>query len=377
MPNKSLRITELDGIRGTAILIVLIFHWIISEGGSGILPIYINNLAKFGWSGVDLFFVLSGFLISGILIDAKDSKDYFKVFYLRRFCRILPLYIVVLVLTVIVFYSSLTPESHKWLFGFIHPWQSYLIFAQNFAMAIKNSMGSRMIDATWSLAIEEQFYFTLPFVIRYCREKYLPFLFLTGIILAPIIRISIYLTLGAEDSATANYVLPFCRMDALCFGALGAWMIRQPRTEEILQRFPPYAIYLISLMLFIGFFILSNMRLGFDSFLLISIGYTWIALFYFSVLWIAITRRESVIAAIFRLQILTLFGTLAYGLYLLHQPILGIMHNILRNSSPLITERFAFLVTFLALGVLLIITYLSWTYFEKPLVKFGHQYRYK
>jgi peptidoglycan/LPS O-acetylase OafA/YrhL len=374
---NTVRVLELDGIRGTAILIVLIFHWIVLEGGSGIFPQIIYNLGQFGWSGVDLFFVLSGFLIGGNLIDVKDSKNYYKVFYMRRFCRILPLYFVVLVLAAVIYYSSLPPESHKWLFGSILPWQSYLIFVQNFAMAIKNSMGSKVIDATWSLAIEEQFYLTLPFVVRFFRKEYLPYIFLTGIILAPIIRIGIYLALGSERSGVANYVLPFCRMDALFLGALGAWLIRHPRKEIVLQKFPASGVYCILFILSAGFFVLANRQLGFSSFILISFGYTWIAFFYFSLLWIALTRKASWIAAIFRLRLLTLFGTLAYGLYLFHQPILGVMHGIIRHSSPYVTDPFAFLVTSCALVCLLGLAYLSWTYFEKPIVKFGHKYKYQ
>jgi peptidoglycan/LPS O-acetylase OafA/YrhL len=115
----SKRIPELDGIRGTAILMIVVFHWIGLEGVS-ILPRKIHGLLSFGWSGVDLFFVLSGFLISGILLDPRDSGNYFKVFYVRRFYRILPLYGAVCLLSVAVFYAHLS--THAWLFEGKIPW---------------------------------------------------------------------------------------------------------------------------------------------------------------------------------------------------------------------------------------------------------------
>src|ERR1700689_5530178 len=85
-------VPELDGIRGMAILLVVIFHWGAFDEGHSILPGKLERLLSFGWSGVDLFFVLSGFLIGGILLDVRDSPNYFKVFYMRRFFRIVPLY---------------------------------------------------------------------------------------------------------------------------------------------------------------------------------------------------------------------------------------------------------------------------------------------
>src|SRR4051794_33765891 len=92
------RVLELDGIRGTAILLVLYWHLVVCTVNptQGSALYYLMALSRLTWSGVDLFFVLSGFLIGGILLDGRESSNYFKVFYVRRFYRILPLYFVVL-----------------------------------------------------------------------------------------------------------------------------------------------------------------------------------------------------------------------------------------------------------------------------------------
>src|SRR6266404_3516257 len=88
------RVPELDGLRGVAILLVLLFHYISIEGltKTGSWSFILQRIVIMGWTGVDLFFVLSGFLIGGILIDARGSPTYFKTFYVRRFFRIIPVY---------------------------------------------------------------------------------------------------------------------------------------------------------------------------------------------------------------------------------------------------------------------------------------------
>ena len=163
MRDFSHRVPELDGIRGTAILVVVIFHW-IALPGVYILPERLERLLSFGWSGVDLFFVLSGFLIGGILFDARDATNYFKVFYMRRFYRILPLYGAICLSTVAIFYVHLS--THAWLFDRAKiPWYAYLTFGQNFWIVTFRTLGNWPLAVTWSLAVEEQFYLTLPFVI--------------------------------------------------------------------------------------------------------------------------------------------------------------------------------------------------------------------
>ena|ERR1700721_1032295 len=96
--DRSRRIPQLDGLRGIAIAMVVAFHYAGAEVGPvPRFPIFISGPMNLGWSGVDLFFVLSGFLIGGILLDARESSNYFRVFYRRRVCRIFPVYFVFLV----------------------------------------------------------------------------------------------------------------------------------------------------------------------------------------------------------------------------------------------------------------------------------------
>ena len=154
------RIPELDGIRGLAIVSVLIWHYgvgqIVSEPHS--ILNYALRMLGFTWSGVDLFFVLSGFLIGGILLDNKGSKDYFKIFYIRRICRIFPLYFLWLALFAAISYGAayfvVANRLHQidWLFQNSMPMWSYLTFTQNIAMAFKGDFGANWLGVTWSLA---------------------------------------------------------------------------------------------------------------------------------------------------------------------------------------------------------------------------------
>ena len=162
------RIPVLDGIRGMAICLVLAWHS-VSELQ---LPNHprVTNIIGFGrlsWSGVDLFVVLSGFLIGGILLDAAGAQRYFGPFYIRRAHRILPLYAVALLLV----FSTIYLCGHlkvvgTWTENRIPVWY-YPTFLQNFWMARHGTFGSSALGITWSLAVEEQFYLTLLLIIRY------------------------------------------------------------------------------------------------------------------------------------------------------------------------------------------------------------------
>src|SRR5882762_1654744 len=130
------RIPELDGLRGVAIAMVLVSHYavfgFVTKHGS--LTSYLKALPGLGWSGVDLFFVLSGFLIGGILLDARESSNYFQVFYARRFFRIVPLYSICLFVIFILTKSIvplIVPRFH-WPGLDRIPWYGYALFLQNF-----------------------------------------------------------------------------------------------------------------------------------------------------------------------------------------------------------------------------------------------------
>ena len=164
------RIPQLDGLRGAAIALVLLFHFVLSIQTPW--PA-VNRFLLFGWSGVDLFFVLSGFLIGGILLDNRSSDSYFTAFYARRFFRIVPIDFAVLALYGLVWsLGAGTRTSQIYYVGPPMSWYSYVTFTNNFWIALHNSM-KIFLPPSWSLAIEEQFYLTLPLIVFLVRPKHL------------------------------------------------------------------------------------------------------------------------------------------------------------------------------------------------------------
>lgn len=156
------RIAEVDGLRGVAILIVVFYHYVTAIGAPrhplwGIVTISTHLF----WSGVDLFFVLSGFLIAGILIDSAQSKNYFKTFYLRRFHRIFPLYFGWLALFYAGIYFDVDSRLGVQIFRTSVPLWLYPLFLQNNAPLWFKLESPLWMAMSWSLAVEEQFYVIL------------------------------------------------------------------------------------------------------------------------------------------------------------------------------------------------------------------------
>ena len=153
--------TSLDGLRGVAFLLVFAHHYGLSANITQPFIRALGWLAGGGWMGVDLFFVLSGFLITGILIDTRDGPHYYRNFYARRALRILPLYY-----TLLLVLFALTPVWHlKWHWGHL----AYVFYLGNFAGLLDGTLNHVLpfitLTHTWSLAVEEQFYLIWPLIV--------------------------------------------------------------------------------------------------------------------------------------------------------------------------------------------------------------------
>src|SRR5438477_5061376 len=151
MGRETGRIAELDGLRGLAIGIILFFHYgyMIAELRPGSALSYLFIPGRIGWSGVDLFFVLSGFLIGGILLDAREASNFYCVFYARRFFRIIPAYFVLLLSYILVAsLASMHPRLRLVAENSL-PIGPYFVFLQNLWMGMKNIMGGSELGMTW------------------------------------------------------------------------------------------------------------------------------------------------------------------------------------------------------------------------------------
>jgi len=329
-----------------------------------------------GWTGVDLFFVLSGFLIGGILLDARLTKNYFEVFYKRRFFRIIPLYFAALVVFPALYVAiqhAGRANDFAWLAGGRQqvPWLCYLTFTQNFWMANTEKFGSMMLAITWSLAIEEQFYITLPFIIRLLTGTQVTKVVRFGIYLAPLIRLGLGFLF--HHNWIALFVLMPCRMDALLLGVLAAIMMRDERQKRWIQS---KYVGVLACALALGMAAFTILTPTPDNPVMQSFGYTLVALFYTSVLVYAVTRTDSVLSRLLRLKWLGWLGGLAYGVYLIHQTVNGLLFGLVWKREPFIEGGFSLLTTLAAIVLTLMVAQLSWRYFEAPLIKtFRSEYR--
>ncbi|HEX3770832.1 MAG TPA: acyltransferase, partial [Polyangiaceae bacterium] len=186
------RIPEVDGLRGLAIVLVMLWHYvaIVVEPPRHSVAAYAVSSLRLAWSGVDLFFVLSGFLIGGILIDERTSPRYLANFYRRRFFRIVPLYALVCGLfwaAVLLGGAKRYGVAGHWLFGDPLPWYSFPLFVQNAFIAIRGTFDPMPTGVTWSLAIEEQFYLTLPLLVRHLSRRRLVQVLATAALAAPVL----------------------------------------------------------------------------------------------------------------------------------------------------------------------------------------------
>jgi peptidoglycan/LPS O-acetylase OafA/YrhL len=372
-PRLAGRLPELDGIRGLAILLVLVWHYfsVVRGIALGSWQAYLVATLRLTWSGVDLFFVLSGFLIGGILYDARDSRSYYQTFYGRRIFRIFPLYFAWMAL----FFAGLycvgpgSTNTLRAIFNRDIPVWSYPLFLQNFSMAWnQTTFGATWMGATWSLAVEEQFYFLLPSLMRHLSYRGITWMATASILCAPLVRL--ILTLSGNHYFGPYTLLP-CRADALGFGVLIALACRNKRAWEWLasHRRDLYAAFLV---LACGVGLLMKYEKP-----LYIVGLTWIAAFYASLLLLTVVNPGRIETSLFRSQILMKLGTVAYAVYILHQGINALFHYAIFGREPGISGWSSLAVTVLSLITVILLSALSWKIFEKPLIRHAHAaYRY-
>jgi len=371
-------IPALDGVRGVAILLVLIFH--LSVYGHGLAPsgLFIDRLyyrvAGTGWIGVDLFFVLSGFLITGILYDAKEGQHYFRNFYARRILRIFPLYYGALILFLVVL-PWLRPD-HSGLRLMARDGAWYWSYLSNLQIARDGWPQFGAIGHFWSLAVEEQFYLVWPVIVLVLSRRQLQLASLACIVAALAVRV----TLNAEGNSTAAFVLMPARIDALAVGAYLAVTARGPEGLQRLSRLAPTSAALLSL----GFLVIFGVRKGFAAYdpVVSTIGHTILACLFGAVLVLALTSaRHAVIARVFDSSFLSFFGRYSYGIYVFHHPILFFKPGIIPLAivpslfGSQLLRQLVFLV--IATAVSVGIAFLSWHLFEKQFLKLKRLFPYR
>ena len=298
-------IAALDGLRGVAILLVLFYHYGASGLGFGMTS-PILSMSHVGWIGVDLFFVLSGFLITGILYDSRTGPRYLRNFYVRRILRIFPLYFTALIIVMIL--SVLWSSAGIW--GTANPlWIALFLTNAIAAFAGPDSVG--VLGHFWSLAIEEHFYLFWPFVVAWGSRRRLVAVCLSIIILSFTARCAAVLYGLSPDAV--YFLTPF-RIDALAAGAVISLAIRGPLGIEGLI-IPAWVLGSISLVCLLVLTLLCN-GLPYSDPMVQMLGYSLLALMFGSVILIGLTWSPA--TTLFENSILRWFGKYSYGLYVWH-----------------------------------------------------------
>ena len=355
-PKSGARIAELDGLRGIAILLVLVFHYAPTSG-----PLrYLGDVFGIGWTGVDLFFVLSGFLITGILLDTVGRPHYYRNFIVRRSLRIFPLYYACLLLYGVL---SFVPAPIRWkdFLGIGDGWW-YVTYLGNIQVFLKNAWpGAAILTPLWSLQVEEQFYLSFPLLVWATKRKTLARILLGSVIGALVIRIA--LVLAMPKNLMGTYALMPCRMDALAMGGLVAIAARE-RPEWLKARWIGWATGLAAAtFLLICLLVNSSPWSGWMR----TIGYSAIDLAFTGVLVMLMGWRERHLLRLCRVRFLMWVGTISYGLYLLHIPAENISHHWLAPwlGIPHSSSTEFFLMIALAMAM----AWISWTVFESPILR--------
>jgi peptidoglycan/LPS O-acetylase OafA/YrhL len=330
-------IWQFDLLRGLAVLAVMLFH-IAHNWRSTVL----NPYTTWGWMGVDLFFVLSGFLITGILLETKADPAYFRNFYARRILRIWPLYFTLLAVFMFLL-PWVSPRLAATSVATVYPRWAYLIFVQNF---FRQHIVRGPLSVTWSLALEEQFYILWPVLVFLLTVRRLKVLLLGLIFAGPIAKLII------AHSGNQFDFSPF-HIDGLAIGSLLAILVRD---------FPATAIRKIGLWALgasavgIAFEVLADST--WPQFFLLSVGFG-------SILCLAITTN-----LVRRNRVLCYTGKISYGLYLLHLPSFDAVRSdhirALLPHRPLANDLS---YTVIAFATAYAAATASWFCMEKPILK--------
>ncbi len=356
--NGELRIAALDGMRGFMTILVLFSHF-FAEIANGFPRL------GFGWLAVNMFFVLSGFLIGRLIIERKESENFFTVFIMRRICRTIPSYMISVLITFAILWIF---RAEPWArFHTEFPLWSYLTFTQNIFMGVTNDVGAYWLAPTWTLALEEQLYVLLPLVFFLAPRRYWAPILIGIALIAVVLRGLVFAT---GIAPTWGLVILPTRADVLVIGVIAAIIYKDRSIDlsrfDLMLRCAPVVLLFGAVSLAL---IDPVQRLLFNTFgpLFVSVG--------FACLLVAMVRGAPE-ARRFESRFLCFFGHISYCVYLTHLAVLGLMHGLILGAKPSLGSVDQWLVTLAGLFVAVGVGWALTTLIEAPLTAYGRSWKW-
>jgi peptidoglycan/LPS O-acetylase OafA/YrhL len=377
LPQNKLHYPALDGLRACAVLMVFVQHYFLS-----LAP----KLWQWGWAGVDVFFVLSGFLITGILYDTQERTHRFRNFYIRRTLRIFPLYYGVLLIVFL-----LTPFLRwNWNITWLY-WPFYLenyvrflyvqmfVQSQGFLEALSSPVAflhapiRLFLGHFWSLGVEEQFYLLWPLVVFTVKDRVkLRSICVAVVLILPCIRLiaAIFMPHQLIKMEILYRATPF-RIDALLLGGLLALIIRGPEARHLTRFIPkliPACIALLLLPPLVASLVRYPVHLNASNMWMGSFGFSVIDLLSACAIWVAL-QSGSLLFRLLTIKSLRWLGTISYGFYVFHD----IPHPVYISIATWLVGQHPRIQTIVTLAIAFVSTlalsYLSFRFFETPFLR--------
>ncbi len=366
----------LDGVRGLAVTMVLVFHFVGQMLVTNSAERAVVAVTKYGLLGVDLFFVLSGFLITGLLYEAQGKPYYFRNFYMRRLLRIFPLYYGVLAL--LFWVVPLLPPFQGPTLDFLLQRQAWAwLYGVNIYLAGHEEWSFSYLNHFWSLSVEEHFYLFWPFVVLMLARRPRALIGISlaisiGAMLARVIAI-----LLGVDVFTTVVLTPF-KLDGLALGAFLAVMVRQPGGLDRLVRALPRVVAASGALLAVTFVwtaLVSRNELELVGSVRAALFQILLACLLVGAL---IAPKQSRISRFFSSRVMVFLGTYSYGLYVYHH---FISYYMVSNRTEVELGHWlgshglaVTLQAVLGMGMSLALAYLSYEYFEKRFLRLKHRF---